>query len=274
MYMRSLGLVAGDLDDGQTHWAAERRKIDRGDVSVAIVGASRILFNTDLDEFERLTGVRPVQLALAGTPPAPFLADLADDPDFTGLAIVGVTPAPFFRRGPGRSTSALKFAHTQSPASRWGHDLMQPLQRVFAFLDDEYRLARHFERAPLPRRIAYGEPYDDVWKLSVSDEGRQFFLWDRVETDPVVRAHAIHGWLAMPNAPVQQKQIDATIANVARSVAKIRAKGGEVVFVKSPASGALLQRELTSLPNHPGTGCLSAPGRSASIMPRTRRRAT
>ena len=67
MAMRALGLRAGDLDDGMSHWAVERRKLAAGDHDgVVIFGSSRILFDTDLDAWEEMTGRRPVQLALAG----------------------------------------------------------------------------------------------------------------------------------------------------------------------------------------------------------------
>ena len=51
---------------------------------VAIVGDSRILFDTDLDRFEALTGVRPVQLAIHGTSALTLLEDVADNPNFKG----------------------------------------------------------------------------------------------------------------------------------------------------------------------------------------------
>ena len=45
-----------------------RRQRRAADIApVAIVGDSRILFDTDLDRFQALTGVRPVQLAIVGT---------------------------------------------------------------------------------------------------------------------------------------------------------------------------------------------------------------
>jgi hypothetical protein len=65
--MRSLGLLAGDFNDGKQAWAVERRKLEAGDHDgVVIVGGSRILFDTDLDVWKEMTGKRPVQLAMPG----------------------------------------------------------------------------------------------------------------------------------------------------------------------------------------------------------------
>ena len=65
--MRSLGLLAGDLEDGKAGWAVERRKLEAGEHDgVVLIGGSRILFDTDLDVWEELTGKRPFQLAMPG----------------------------------------------------------------------------------------------------------------------------------------------------------------------------------------------------------------
>src|SRR5206468_1907005 len=60
-----LGLRAGDIDDSPQAWAEARRAADSGEV--AIVGDSRILFDTDQARFQALTGVRPVQVSHVGT---------------------------------------------------------------------------------------------------------------------------------------------------------------------------------------------------------------
>src|SRR5580700_9563002 len=97
--MRALGLQAGDLDDGPSFWAEQRRRLDGGDVKIAILGDSRILYDTNLDRFESLTGVRPVQLAIAGSNALPFLEDLANTVHFNGLVIVGIADRSYFRDG-------------------------------------------------------------------------------------------------------------------------------------------------------------------------------
>src|SRR5262245_43298315 len=102
--MRDIGLVAGDLEDSKENWAAERRRIATGDHDgVVIVGGSRILYDTNLDVWEEMTGKRPVQLALPGLSGQRFLADLANHTDFAGLVLLDVTPEQFFFEG--RSTS-------------------------------------------------------------------------------------------------------------------------------------------------------------------------
>ena len=61
---KNFGLHAGDLDNSEVTWTNE--KLRAAGAPAAIVGDSRILFDTDLDRFEALTGVRPIQLAIHG----------------------------------------------------------------------------------------------------------------------------------------------------------------------------------------------------------------
>ena len=114
-HARTLELLPGDLGDGPSAWAEQRHRIDAGNVPVAILGDSRILFDTNLDRFETLTGLRPVQLALPGTNARPFLENLAADPHFNGLAIIGISEISYFRKGLGRFGAALPTFSTSRP---------------------------------------------------------------------------------------------------------------------------------------------------------------
>jgi hypothetical protein len=58
---------------------------------------SHILFDTDLDRAAQLTAIRPLQLAIIGGSGLPILENLADDPHFKGVAIVGMTENAYFR---------------------------------------------------------------------------------------------------------------------------------------------------------------------------------
>ena len=92
---RRLELRPGDLDNSEVAWVKERIRSENE--KVAIVGDSRILFDTDLDRFEALTGIRPVQLAIHGTSALTLLEDAASNPNFRGLLIVGLADTMFFQ---------------------------------------------------------------------------------------------------------------------------------------------------------------------------------
>lgn len=254
--MRSLNLAAGDLDDGPSFWAEQRRLIDAGGVKVAILGDSRILYGTDLARFEALTGVRPVQLAVAGSNALPFLENLAGAANFTGLAIVGIADRSYFRKGIGFGGPALERYRYESPAVRASFLLHRNLSQTFAFLDDNYRLnklVRHLDDGwrsgvlfPVPERL---------WKLGTVGEGRQTFMWERVENDPRVRAHQRATWLrGVP--PIPATTINTIVEKTRIAVAKIRARGGEVVFVRPPSAPELRSYEERTLPRDRGWDAL------------------
>ncbi|HEX8794451.1 MAG TPA: hypothetical protein VF765_26080 [Polyangiaceae bacterium] len=235
--MRQIGLRAGDLDDGVGQWAAERRKVDAGPRDpVVLVGDSRILFDTDLDIFADVTGRRPIQLALPGTPGAQFLTDLGDDEHFAGLVVVGMMEHLYFSSWKGLFGKALDYVHDESPSQRSGVVIHLELSRTFAFLDKEYSLFNLIERNDIPNRGDVEGPYLDVWKLSETFDDRQTRMWSRIQTDPRLQQHAIAAWHDMKGKPLPQEQIDKTIAAAKRACERIRARGGEVVFLRPPSA--------------------------------------
>ncbi len=172
--MRSLGLHAGDVDDSKWHWAVERRKLAAGDHdNVVIIGSSRMLFDTDLDVWQEMTGRRPLQLALVGTNPRPVLLRIADETGFKGLLLVDVTPDLYFND---RFSflppygEILDFWKKESPSERVGHQIGLVLSQQLAFLDEAYRLAPLIERIDIPDRPDVRRPYRAVGQHARDDE--------------------------------------------------------------------------------------------------------
>ncbi len=245
---RRLGLQPGDLADSPSAWAEQRRRIDAGEGEIVLVGDSRILFDTDLDHFEKLTGVRPIQLALPGTNGRPFLEDLADDPDFKGLAIVGMAEALYFSPRRGEFAGALDRYHFESPADRSAWLLQQPLEQLLGFLDPNYRFSNLVKRLDFGWRAGPRGPYLEVWKVIQGSYGRQNWLWPRIESDSALREHAIAVWLSLKGPPLPQEIVDMTIEKSRAAVVKIRARGGDVVFLRPPSGGDLRMGEKRGFP--------------------------
>lgn len=250
--MRDLGLRPGDLDDGASHWTVERRKIAAGEHDgVVIYGSSRILFDTDLGVWEEMTGRRPVQLALPGTSPRFLLKGFAEDSDFDGLVVVGVTPGAFFTDFTTAFPEYLDLNdlwREESPSRRFGHQVALRLSRVFAFLDDSYRLGTLVDRLDIPDRPGVRRPHMEVWKLSESFDDRQYFMWPRLETDQKLQEHATAVWRLLFGRPVDPSRFPAIIDSVREDVMKIRERGGDVVFIRAPSDGDLYEREQAGVP--------------------------
>jgi hypothetical protein len=256
--MRDIGLVPGDQDSGSAAWAFQRRRIDREPVQVAIVGDSRILFDTNLDRFQQMTGVRPVQLALEGTNGRPFLEDLANDPKFKGLAIVGMRDPGFFRKNLGLWKDALDHGRWESPATRLGFLIHREVRRWLAMPDPQYSLSKLLVRMDHGLRKGVDSPYDDVWKLAQTGDDRQTWMWAPVETNPYLQAHAKSAWLGPNGKPIAPDVIAMTQSRSAAAVKKIRARGGDVIFIHPPEAKILRDRDLARLSRAKGWDALLA----------------
>jgi hypothetical protein len=260
-----IGLRAGDIDDSPQAWAEQRRLADFAPVT--IVGDSRILFDTDLDRFEKLTGIRPIQTAIVGTNARALLATYANDPGFHDLLIVGLADLSYFRpEGVGLGQSYLKgFDKNDNPSQLSGLWIDRLLQRYVAFLDSDYRLSKlaiRFDHGL--RGGAYG-PYDDVWKISETYDRRQYAMWDRIETDPYLRGHARHAWNVFKGPPLPPAIANKVIANSAEAVRRIRARGGDVIFIRPPSAPELRSIEEGRLSKKMGWDALIAGTRTQAI---------
>jgi hypothetical protein len=248
----NLGLRAGDIDDSAQSWAEQRRLADAAPVT--IVGDSRILFDTDLDRFQQLTGVRPIQTAIPGTNARALLESYANDANFHGLLILGLAELSYFRpAGVGLGGSYLKnFDKNDKPAQLTGLWIDRWLQRHLAFMDSDYRLSRwapRFDRTM--RKGAYG-PYENVWKISETFDGRQTFMWDRIEKDAYLRNHARYAWNLFKGPPIPPFIARAVVERSAEAVRRIRARGGDVIFIRPPSAPELRAVEDKRLPRSEG----------------------
>jgi len=247
IFWRSKGLEPGDFNNTSALWAEARRSVKPD--STVLIGSSRIFFDTDLGVWNELAGVRPVQLALEGTSPRIFLKNLAGDESFKGLVVVGVTAPLFFTTDGGLRAKVLDYLRDETPSQRADHAMTKVLERYIAFIDEQARPKRQFRIWPFPIREGM-QPRFDPRKLSTSGPDRDTRMWRRVEVDERYRDEARTQWvvgtrtLAPPPGPdgrpalMPDEAINAVIAEVKANIDRIRARGGDVVFVRFPYTGA------------------------------------
>jgi len=247
--MRTLGLTPGDMGEENSSWAEQLRRLDHEKPPVAIVGDSRILFGTDLERFRQLTGHKPVQLAVAGANALHLLEYVADKTQFNGLLVVGVAEFGYFRPGAGRAAGPMKRGDFDSPGDRASYLISQPLRRYTAMLDPDHSLSWLVAKFDRGWRKGADSPYEDVWKLETVGDERQFWLWPEIERNAYLREHAIHAWMEMFKLPKPPPAMIAGINQQTRAaVAKIRARGGEVIFVRPPSLAPMRTLEDKRLP--------------------------
>ena len=241
--------------DGQ--WAEARRKVDRDEPDATVlIGSSRMLFDIDLDVWREEAGVEPVQLALEGSNPLPVLTHLSEDEDFDGLLVVGITPPLIMMPGIGAREEALKRYETETPSQWIGQQLSYPIERTLAFYNFDTALFTVLARQVWwPERPGFDAQPPEVRKLSNMRRNRQADLWTRVETDTAYNEIVTSTWRAIieslpppPPEDVARERFEALLEQISGDVARIRGRGGEVVFVRLPSSGYFREAEARMTP--------------------------
>ena len=226
-------------------WARQRRRIDQGEGGKTVLtGSSRVMFDVQLPAWEKITGERPIQLAIEGTSPVPIVEDLAKDKNFTGRLLIGVAPDIFFT-GFNYRGEVLPYYHKESPSQRGGNWLsMNFIEPYFAFDDPDFSLTTVVRRQAWPPRPGLHAPIR-VRKLAVSEADRNTHMWRKVETDAEYRAMAQAIWASrfaklppgLDTAEGRRKSVDEQIGKAAAAVATLRARGVPVLFVRMPSIG-------------------------------------
>ncbi len=253
---RALG-YAPTLNDTTDLWA-QRREAVRPD-SLVIVGDSRPHFDLDLDVLEQGLGRRPIQLARDGSCAYPVLADLANDESFHGTIICSLVPGMMIAPGGplmANSEEILKRYHHWTLAQRSGHELGMLLEERIAFLKEgELDLDGLLAKIPLPPRAGTGHPPSPPYFGSLDRERRERMI-DQCAQPGWLQDRIKHGWPALMTPPPAPSYVpkDVFLANmgkaveqrfhdIAAAVAKLRARGGKLVFVRFPMGGDLKKLE-------------------------------
>jgi hypothetical protein len=253
-YCRSIG-YGPTLNDNEDLWTQARRRVKPE--SIVIVGDSRAWFDLDLDELQKGLGKRPVQLAAGGSCAYPVLADLANDERFHGTIICSVVPRMFFAP-PGsppidRSEKAVRRYHTQTPAQRASQYLAILLEEHVAFLKQEELTGEDLlKRLPIPNRPgALVRPRLPPYFQS-EDRERRARMIERCAQPGELQSRIQQIWLPLftpPPPPTyipqevftekMKKAKEDRFRDTTSAVAKLRARGGKIVFVRLPVTGEL-----------------------------------
>jgi hypothetical protein len=254
-YWRNYG-VRPSIANSDGLWAMQRRRIDAGEGDATVLlGSSRLLYDMQLPVWERLDGRRPIQLSLEGTGPTAMVEDLAQDAHYTGRLVIGIAPQQFFAAFK-RRVGVLRYLRKESPSQRIGQWLsMQWIEPYLAFDDPDFALQTVLERQPWPKRPGLPALLP-VRKISEIEADRNAHVWAKVATDPEYCAIVRRAWVVDlltpspqdPSPTEVQRIANDQIDRTARAVAKLRARGVKVLFVRLPSSGPFLEFEERTFP--------------------------
>src|SRR6187402_3986817 len=137
-YLRHRGYPA-DYDDGPELWANSRAMVyEPADKATVFIVSSRIKYDLDIPEWQRLTGTHAIQLAMTGSSPRLILTSLANDPAFKGRLIIDVTEGLFFGNGGNiKPAGAIAYYKDRTLSQKASFNLGLPLESKFVFLNSD-----------------------------------------------------------------------------------------------------------------------------------------
>lgn len=259
IFWRSKGRIP-DLSDDKFLWAQTRAKVEDLDSNgVVIIGSSRALFNLQIHEWEKLTGIKPVQLATAGGTPVPMLEDIVKNTDYKGTIIAGVSPGIFFgkpnneSRSWGRTKKRIDYFHKRTYAERLNHLVSIPLQNNLAFLTaSENEWADDIDLKALLKSVKWGvrtgkekdPPFNSFQYL---DSDRNTRMSHRCAHDTAF-ANSIKRVWKFHNKKAKKSPKDEAVLYVDKLVKEFTSRGGNLVFLRSPSTGFYTELEAKNQP--------------------------
>ncbi|MGK0240994.1 MAG: hypothetical protein ACI92G_004485 [Candidatus Pelagisphaera sp.] len=262
LYARSQG-YRPTLNDSFALWADERDKLQ--DDSLVLLGASRMLFDLDLDILEEGLGQKPLQLAFTGSSFYPMLEDLANEESFKGTIIIGVVPPMLpVPGGPliERPQEALRVWQKSSIAESMGQDIALFLEEHIAFLKQEdLTLSVLLGKLPIPNRpnAALMPPMPPYF--GVVERNRRYRMTEAAATPGELQSHIQQVWIPWFSPPPPPSFVDpevfmqkmmkdgeAHFKNIVNLVRGLKNKGCKVVFLRLPSTGGVRELERLGAP--------------------------
>lgn len=250
--------IAISYDDGDALWADKRAMVyEPSDKATVFIGSSRNKYDIDIPTWQAITGDHAVQLAIEGNSPLPVLNDLAADDRFKGKLIIDVTEILFFSTAPqntGEPKSRIAYYKKRTPAQRFSFLVNRQLESKLVFLDKNYfSLNALLGMLPVPRRKGvFALPYDCPRDFDPVSFDRQNIMTDRFLSDTNLQNQVKGLWdfyrKTGKEPPADQRKADSIIATVKTDIDKIKSRGGQVIFVRTPSSGPFLMGEKMAYP--------------------------
>lgn len=256
LYLRSNG-IAPDFDDSPELWSNARDMVyEPSDKATVFIGSSRIKYDLDIPTWETATKTHAVQLAMVGSSPRTILANLANDSNFKGRLVVDVTEILFFNNAPyvlESPEAGISFYQKRTPAQKASFAISKYAEANLAmFNQDFFSLNGLLNHAGVPDRMGvYAGPDFPVGFGSTCYNRQTKMTPDFLaDTNRINQVRGIWGMLAKKPGPppISGKELDAFLAALKADVDKIKARGGDVVFTRTPSSGPFFMGESMGYP--------------------------
>jgi hypothetical protein len=245
-------------DDDERLWANKRADVYQPlDKAVVFIGSSRIKFDLDIPTWKEETGTNAVQLAMVGSTPVPMLHNLAEDKNFKGRLVVDVTEVLFFSDAPPfqeRPSKGIGFYKKETPSDKAGYQISRFMESKLVLLDkDFFSMNAYLKKFGLKDRAGVNSgdlPFP--WEFDRTMDDRQSKMDDRFVKDTNLQNQVRMIWSSLGKAmqapPPSAAHMDSIFAAIKTDVDKIKARGGDVLFVRTPSTGPFLMGEMHGFP--------------------------
>jgi len=247
-YLRQQGNTI-NYDDNEALWANNRAMVyEPGDQATVFIGDSRMKYDLDIPTWETITGNHAIQLANLGSSPRAVLEDLANDTNFKGRLIINVTEGVFFSEfalyDP-LTNKKIAYYKGRTPTQRFSFQVNHVLESQFVFLDQSsFSINAMLDNLNIGRRTGVsGLPVFPI-PFHGNNFDRQSYMAPEFLTDTHMQNQVKAIWTSGRNLkrpPLSGDKLNAIFNTVKANVDKIKGRGGEVLFVRTPSSGLVLQ---------------------------------
>lgn len=255
--LRKIG-VKPTFDTGDVLWSDKRAMVyEPKDKTTVFIGSSRIHFDLDIPTWQSITENKAVQLGIDGSSPMPVLINLADDPEFKGNLIVDITEGLFFSTSPfnmEEPNKGIKYFKDRTYAQRASFEINKLLEPQLAFLDKEnFSMNAYLAELHLKNRPKVFEMPIWPWQFAGASYENQEIMYPSFVSDTNLQVKVRNIWamfakMGEKDIPMHGKQLDSLINVVKVSVDKIKARGGNVFFTRTPSSGPYWMGEQMGFP--------------------------
>ena len=186
-----------------------------------------------------------------------MLDDLAADKLFKGKLVIDITEGLFFSTSPQYTADPVKriaYYKKQTPAQRFSFFVNHILENWLVFLNkDHFSVNSFLEKLPIPRRKeVFALPNGCPMDFNPSNFERQNIMTERFEKDSTIQKQVTGLWdfyrSVSKEPPANPAKTDSIIATIHKDIDKIKQRGGQVIFVRTPSSGPYWAGEQIGFP--------------------------
>ena len=253
-YWRSNGYVLGYNDDDALWYKYRMMVYEPADKATVFIGSSRMKFDLDIPTWETITGEKAIQLSIAGSNPRAALVNLGDDEKFKGKLVVDVTEVLFFRPiVDDELEHRLKYLKEATPTQKVSASLGFALEHQLLFLDKSlFSLNALMSRMGLHDRPKVRGDVPWPTKFTTTSFNRQQIMTNEFIKDTNLQRRVTNIWTMFGALDKTHGAAGDTLqkifTEVQTAVAKIKARGGKVIFTRTPSSGGYWSTEPLKYP--------------------------